>query len=55
MMLTLGIKFAQYFRAVFQDMFGAMARPVSSVAHPTYQVLKRGVVKGRAWLLGTSP
>ncbi|MDP2707243.1 MAG: glycosyltransferase family 2 protein, partial [Burkholderiales bacterium] len=55
-MLMLGIKFGGiHFHAVFQDMFGAMARPVSSVAHPTYQVLKRGVVKGRAWLLGTSP
>ena len=55
-MLMLGMKFGGvHFRAVFQDMFGAMARPVSSVAHPTYQVLKRGVVNGRAWLLGTSP
>ncbi len=55
-MLMLGIKFGGiHFRAVFTDMFGAMARPLGSVAHPAYQVLKRGVVRGRAWLLGASP
>ena len=53
LMLTLGIKFGGvHFRAVFQDLFGGMAKPVGSVARPAYQVLKRGVIKGRAWLLG---
>jgi len=55
-MLTLGIKFgAVHFRAVFQDIFGGIVRWVGSTVGPAYQALKRGVVKGRAWLLGASP
>ncbi len=52
-MVMLGIKFGGiHFRAVLRDMIGSTAKPVRSVVHPAYQSLKRGALKGRAWLLG---
>ena len=54
-MVMLGIKFGGiHFRAVLRDMVGWSAKPVRSVAYPAYQLFKRGVLKGRAWLLGAS-